>query len=297
MVGQRVSSVAAWIIATAVSVSVAAFGIYINSAPIISVSCVCKVSDGGSCICLGTEDFSVWGSIHKHHWELSAIYLTLLLAGLCAVGLIVERFLVFYNGSRQSREFQSKAGEALFRGQFTRAVCLARDYPDSPLAFVIHAAFDKQEEAGHPRPSMRLRHQAIVARTIELKRGLWHLSAIGWLLSLLALLALCVGAINAGRMMRYAEAFYAPYMIGVLTESLSVMVYCVLVGFVILVAHRFFTARVEHFQLEMDRLSLAFIEGVTSTTESLAERPRARPLLIASATGEIGRLVTRPLHH
>lgn len=72
-------------------------------------------------------------------------------------------------------------------------------------------------------------------------------------------------------MMRHSETFYAPYMTRTFTESLSVMVYCVLAGFFILVGHRFFTARVEDFQLEMDRLSLAFIEGVTSTTESLAD--------------------------
>lgn len=272
MPGKRVADVAAWIIAAAVSISVAAFGTYINSAPIVSVACIkCAGSKSGFCICAGTEDFSVWGMIQKHHWELSAIYLTLCLAGLYAVGLIVERFLVFYYAGRQSRQFQSKAGEALFRGQFTRAARLARDYPESPLAFVVSAAFDNQEDAGRPKPSMRSRHQAIVARTIELKRGLWHLSAIGRLLALLALLALCAGAINVERMMRYAPAFYARYAMGALTESLSVIVYCLLAGFVILVAHKCFTARIEHFQLEMDRLSLAFIEGVASITESLAD--------------------------
>lgn len=272
MVGKRVSEVSAWVIATAVSVSVAAFGIYINAAPIISVSCVkCEESYGGSCFCTATEDFALWGSIQKCHWELSAIYLTLCLAGLYAVASIVERFLVFYNADRQSREFQSKTGEAMFRGQFTRAVRLARDYPDSPLAFVINMAFEEQDEVRPPRPLMRLRHLAIVAKTTELRRGLWHLSAIGWLLALLALLAFCVGAINAGRMMRYAETFNGFYLTRALTDSLSVIVYCALAGFVILVAHRFFTAKVEHFQLEMDRLSLAFIEGVTSTTGLLAD--------------------------
>lgn len=297
MVGKRVSGAAAWIIAAAVSVSMAAFGIYINSAPIISVSCVkCEESYGGSCACAATEDFSVWGIIQKHHWELSAIYLALFLAGLYAIALIVERFLVFYNAGRQSREFQSKAGEAMFRGQFTGAVRLARDYPDSPLAFVINTAFDSQEQRGHPAPSMRLRHQAIVARTIELKRGLWHLSAIGWLLALLALLAFCVGAINAGRMMRYAEAYSAPYMIGALTDSLSVMVYCVLAAFVILVAHRFFTARAEHFQLEMDRLSLAFIDGVTSTTESLADYSDQRAARVCYDGSRITGKIRAPAH-
>jgi hypothetical protein len=109
-----------------------------------------------------------------------------------------------------------------------------------------------------------------VARTVELKQGLWHLSAIGWSMALLALLALCVGAINSGRMIRYAEGSSAAYILLALTDSISVVVYCLLAGFVILFAHRFFTARVEHFQLEMDRLSLAFIEGVRSAVESLA---------------------------
>lgn len=199
---KRVSDVSAWIIAAAVSVSVAAFGIYINSAPIISVWCVkCGESYGGSCFCAATEDINLWGMIQKHHWELPAIYLILFLAGLYAAALTVERFLVFSYAGRQSREFQSKAGEAMFRGQFTRAVCIAGDYPESPLAFIINATFAKQEDAGKPRPSMRARHQAIVSKTIELSRGLWHLSAMGWLLALLALLAFCVGAINVGRIM------------------------------------------------------------------------------------------------
>jgi hypothetical protein len=273
MAAKRVSDVSAWIIGAAVSISVAAFGIYINSAPIISVSCIkCEASHGGSCVrTTATEDINLWGMIQKHHWELSGIYLTLFLAGVYAVVLIVQRFLVLYYAGKQSREFEAKAGEAMFRGELARAVRLAGDYPVSPLAFVINAAFAKYEFAGTRRLSMRSRHQAIVSKTIELRRGLWHLSAIGWLLALLALLAFCGGAINVGRMMRYTEAFYGPYIAAALTDSLAVMVYCVLAGFVILVAHRFFAARVEHFQLEMDRLSLAFIEGATSATESAAD--------------------------
>lgn len=294
MLVKRVSDVSAWIIAAAVSVSMAAFGIYINSAPIISVSCVkCDDSYSGSCFCRATEDFSLWGVIQKYHWEMSAIYLTLVLAGLYGVALTVERFLVFYYADRQSREFQSKTGEAMFHGQFTRAVRMARDYPDSPLAFVVNMAFGEEDEAGHPRPSMRLRHQAIVAKTTELKRGLWHLSAIGWLLALLALLSLCVGAIKAERMMRYVESYDGRYLIAALADSLSVIVYCALAGFVILVAYKFFAAKIERFQLEMDRLSLAIISAIADP----AERPRARPLPSASPTAEIGRLVTRSLHN
>lgn len=307
MVGKRISDVAAWIIATAVSVSVAAFGIYINSVPIISVSCVkCETPYGGSCVCAATEDFYLWGVIQKNNWALSAIYLTFVLAGIYAVALIVERFLVFYNAGRQTREFQSNAGEAMFQGERKRAVCLAGDYPDSPLAFVINATFANQADAGQPKPLMRFRHQAIVAQTIELKRWLWHLSAIGWFLALLALLAFCINAINVGRMSRYAESCSGPYVIGALTQSLSLIVYCVLAGFVVLVAHRFLTARVDHFQLEMDRLSLAFIEGLTSTTESLAGNQRefeycrtveSQPQSIPSPTSKIGMLVTRSLHN
>ena len=182
--------------------------------------------------------------------------------------------------------------------EITRAASLARDYPDSPLAFVVNSAFDGQFDADQPKPSMRSRHQAIVARTIELKRGLWQLSAIGWLLALLALLAFCVGAINAGRMMRYAEAAYTHYVAVTLTESLSIMVYSLLAGMVVLVAHRFFAARIEQFQLEMDRLSLAFIEGVMSKIE----RPAPRSLKMdsleppsAAPTARIARLATRSL--
>ena len=274
MAGQRFSSLAAWIIAAAVSTSVAAFGIYINSAPIITVSCDnCEIHSGNSCVCMtATEDINVWGMIQKHNWTLLAIYLTLFLAGLCAVALIVERFLFLYNAGRQSRQFQSKAGEALLRGQVRRAICLAGDYADSPLACVINASFVKQEDPSELRPSMRYRHLEIVARTIGLKQGLWHLSAIGWSMALLALLALCVGAINSGRMISYAEGSNAAYILLALTDSISVAVYCLLAGVVILVAHTFFTARVERFRLEMDRLSLAFIEGVTSATKSLDDR-------------------------
>ena len=269
MLRARVPDVAAWIIGASVAVSVAAFGIYINSAPIVSID-YCGRFGCGTSVAVATEDFSVWGVVLKHNSALMVIYCILMVSALYGVVLVVERFLCFCKAGRQSREFQSKAGEALFRCQVARAISLARDYPYSPLAFVINAAFCNGADTGS-RPSMSARHQAIVAQTIDLKRGLWHLSTIGWLLAMLALLSVCVGAINVSQMMRYAEVIETVYLIGAFSDSLSVVVYCVLSGFVILFAHRSFTAKAEHLQIEMERLSLSFIERVADITHPTAD--------------------------
>jgi biopolymer transport protein TolQ len=258
MPGNRVSALAALVIATAILISVVTTIVCINSAPIIS----CDETYG----CFGPirEDPSLWSVIQRQEWYMLAAYLIFLMFSAYALALIVERFLAFSKARRQTRQFQSKAGEAFFRGQFATAAHFARAYPASPLAFVINAALNECGDADERRPVMRLRQQAIVAKTIELKRGLWHLSAIGNSLELLVVLLLCVDGINAERMIRYDTTLFAYYFAREFTDSLHLIVFCLLIGFVVLVAHKFFTARIEQFQLEMDRLSLAFIERLSS---------------------------------
>jgi biopolymer transport protein ExbB/TolQ len=192
-----------------------------------------------------------------------AAYLILLMFSAYALFLIVERLLAFRTAIHQTRQFQLKAGTAFFLGQFTAAAHLARDYPESPLAFVINAALNECGDADESRPAMRLRQQAIVARTIELKRNLWRLSAIGSSLEFLVVLLLCIDGINAVQMIRYDTTFFAQYLAREFADSLYLILFGLLVGFVVLVAHRYFTTRVEQYQLEMDRLSLAFIERLT----------------------------------
>jgi hypothetical protein len=116
---------------------------------------------------------------------------------------------------------------------------------------------------------MRLRQQAIVAETIELKRRLWHLSAIGSSFELSVILLLCIDLINAERMISYNMTFFGSLIARELIDSLYLIVFCLVMGFVVLVANKFFTAKVEQFQLEMDRLSLAFIERLTSRSSAV----------------------------
>jgi len=191
-------------------------------------------------------------------------YLILLMFSAYELFFIIEHLLAFNKASRQTRQFQSKAGEAFLLGQYTTVAHFAREYPASPLAFVINAALNERGDPGEQRPVMRLRQQAIVAKTIEMKRALGHLSAVGSAFGLLVVLLVCIHAINIEPMTRGNATFFTQYVADAFTDALFLMVFCLLNGFVVLVAHKFFSGRVEQFQLEMDRLSLALIERLTS---------------------------------
>jgi len=191
------------------------------------------------------------------------VYLITLMLTAYALRLIIKFLLAFSRASRQTRQFQSKVGEAFFQGEYITAAHLAREYPASPLAFVINAALNECGDADECRPVMRLRQQAIVAKTTELKRHLWQLSVIGSSLELLVILLLCLDVINVERMIWYDMPFLAQFLARQFVNSLHFIIFSFGIGVVVLVANKFFTAKVDQFQLEMDRLSLAFIERIT----------------------------------
>jgi hypothetical protein len=272
------SEVAALIIAAGLLTSISALGIYINTGPTISIQCsTCDIHGSESCACTATEDINLWGMVEKWNWELVALSVALLIAGLYCVGFIVARGLFFFQATRQSCEFKEKALEALHVGQYSRAVRLASEYPLSPLAYVISSTYGEQCGFDAGSPSMSSRQEAIVAQTLQLKRGLWLLRAVGLAIAILALLTVCINAINVSHWIR--EGFYRPWFFRAAADSLSLLVFCVLGAPVVLFAEKWFSARVEEFQLEMDRLSLAFVERVThlskATTKSLGFQPLA----------------------
>ena len=212
----------------------------------------------------GLDDPSWWIVIQRQEWFMLIAYWTVLIFSVYALGVIVDRLLAFSNASRQTRQFQSKAGEAFLQGQYTAAAHCARLYPASPLAFVVNATLNECGDANEDRPMMRLRQQAIVAKTFELKRHLWHLSAIRSTLELLIVLILCVDVINAEQMIRYEMTFSSQHLAGEFVDSLYFIGFSFIIAFVVQLASKFFTAKLEQFQLEMDRLSLAFIGRITS---------------------------------
>jgi len=270
MLGKRLSDATSWVIAACLSISLLSVSIYINSAPTLSISCVkCEEAHSQYGVCTLMEEYCLWGVIVKQEWVLLASYLILFLLATYAIILAVERVFTFNAVRRKTSEFQQRMGDAWFWGQQSVAARLALEYPESPLAFVVNASLEERNNEGESRPVMRLRQQAIVAKTIEFKRGLWQLSAIGYALGFLALLLFCASVINAGQMIRYDVSFFSRYISRVFSDSLYLIVYCVLAEFVVLIAHKFLTARVEQFQLEMDRLSLAFVERLTIRSPSI----------------------------
>ena len=76
-------------------------------------------------------------------------------------------------------------------------------------------------------------------------------------------------------------------------DWLLALLFAMALGFAATWAHRLLCAKANRLVVEMDRLSLAMISRIMDP----AERAQARPLLTASPTGEIGRLVTRSLHN
>jgi hypothetical protein len=264
----RVRTFFAAVIASSVSISIAAICVYLNSAPTISVQCTrCESSCDALCTS-ATEDYGLWGMIQKQNLEVCVAFVVLCLIGLYAACLITERALFYFNASRQNAEFKARAAEALYSGQYRRAIRLSRDYRMSPLATVINAVYKSRAESCLTSPANSSRHEAIVAQTAELNWGIWHLSAIGWSIGFIALLVICFSARNLSESSILLGPQYEAAFRRLVMDSSVVIVLSALVAPVILAARKCFATRVETLQIEMERLSLSFMERVSLLSSS-----------------------------
>lgn len=214
----------------------------------------------------------------------------LFIFALGGIALVVERSIKYSRASRQTRLFMSLANEALVYQQPIDALRLASAFPSSPVACVVDASLTPGQQ-GEVQFSTASRHLAASAKTADVVRGLATLGAIAMTTPIIGSAAAVEGLIRCLRVSSIGP-ISSDVLQNWVADWLLTLLFALALGFAGTWAHRLLSAKANRLVVEMDRLSLAIISRIMDP----AERPRARPLLIASSTAEIGRLVTRPLH-
>lgn len=215
----------------------------------------------------------------------------LFIFALAGIALVVERSINYSRASRQTRLFMSLANEALVYEQPVDALRLASAFPSSPVACVVRASFTP-DQPGKVQFSTASRHIAASAKTADVVRGLATLGAIAMTTPIIGAAAAVEGLIRCLRVSSIVP-ISSDVLQNWVADWLLALLFAMALGFAATWAHRLLSARANRLVVDMDRLSLAIITRIIDP----AERPRARPPLIASPTAEIGRLVTRSLHH
>ena len=259
-------------------ISVTAYSIYINSAPDYVFECG---RDHGS-----VED-AIYTSCcvcYKVDWMNLVAYAALFILLLFAASVIVERWLTFYYASRQSREFKARIASAIHDHRYRDAINIAALYPKSPLAQVVKAGLEHDQDGlmeGALKLSVEARQRAIVTLTEDLKRGLWNLAAASWTVPLIGLLILLAGFLNTIYGMRWAEGNTPFYVYRSFIESFHATTWSLLISIPVIWFRKSFAAKVETFTLEMDRLSLAIIGQIIGQQKRFFARAAANDYVTA----------------
>ncbi|MEK6324602.1 MAG: hypothetical protein AABN33_23415 [Acidobacteriota bacterium] len=215
----------------------------------------------------------------------------LFICALAGIALVIERSITYSRASRQTRLFMSLADEALVYEEPVAALRLASAFPASPVACVVDASLTPGN-SGECQFSTAARHIAASSKTADVVRGLATLGAIAMTTPIIGAAAAVEGLIRCLRVSSIIP-ISSDVLQNWVADWLLALLSALALGFAATWAHRLLSAKANRLVVEMDRLSLAIVSRIMDP----AERPRARPSLIASPTAEIGRFVTRSLHH
>lgn len=207
---------------------------------------------------------------------------------LAAAALIVERVVHYSRASRQTRLFISLANDALFQDRAHHVILLAAHFRHSPVACVVNASLTPA--AGGIQFSSFGRHTAATAQVAKVARGLASLGAIAMTTPIVGSVLALEGLIRCLRVS--SELQISPDVLqNWIADWLVALLIGMVVAFVAIWAHRLLSATANRLLLEMDRISLAFISRIASSTEW----PQIDRRLPVPATTEIGSCATRPL--
>lgn len=274
---ERIVPIVARVLGVCAFISITMYSVYLNAVPQYVIECTgCAGTDG---CCTATEDPNLYGMIEKINWVTLVAYLAMYALLCCAIGIVVERWLVYYYAERQTDGYATKMIAAIASHRIDEARNLAADYPKSPLAAVINASLHPTgicatDDEG---PSMEAWHHAMAVKTAELKRGLWELSAAGWTMPLLSGLILVVGIISTLQGMRAAEGTGIASLAGGIARALCATVFSLLFGIPSLWFHKYLNAKCNRLVMEMERRSLAMLSLIARLPETIQASKALRP--------------------
>lgn len=219
-----------------------------------------------------TEDFCCVCPSSRVQWEFVLPAVALIVMAGYGLAFSLARGLKYAIARKQSREFSSKAADALYHHRTNEAVALSAQYPKSPIASLVRASLRNHllapsNESQTIKPSMHEWQRALVLKTTEIRQGLWALAAIGWTAPL-------VGVLYAS--IRISQAFWQwqvsdygiAFCMGAIADAAWGVSFSIIISVPAVWMHKYFAAQAETFVLEMDRLSLALLDQIVSASEN-----------------------------
>ena len=210
---------------------------------------------------------------------------------LAAAALIVDRVIHYSRASRQTRLFISLANDALFHDRAHDVILLAARFRHSPLACVVNASLTPGAVGVQFSPFGR--HSASTAEVARVVRGLASLGAIAMTIPIVASILAVEGLIRCLRVSSELQIspdvlqnWAADWLIALLAEMV--------VALAATWAHRLLSPTANRLLLEMDRLSLAFIARIASSSERLRNEGRLlAPVNSGTSTLGLSELICR----
>jgi biopolymer transport protein ExbB len=219
------------------------------------------------------DDVCLWCTPPRIKWENVIAVSILFFMAAYLLKFITARWIKFAIARKQTRVFQSKIAEALYTDRLEEVLYISASYNKSPLAFVTAASLQSnrlsQIENKPIKPSMQERQRAIVTKSADIKQRLWMLAAIGWSAPVVGLIFAGINILQALLNMRESGGTSFHLMISYFESATFIIVLGLVIAVPAIWAHKYFSAQVETFALEMDKLSLAIVCRITDHQQRL----------------------------
>src|SRR5262245_8405719 len=185
-----------------------------------------------------------------------------------SVSIVIDRFIVFSQIGKQSREFAAAVVRWLEEGKVEEAIAVAEQNKASHLALVVEAGLqefrddlDLVKGTGERIESSRracVRAEAIVQ--LELKRGVSGLATIGATAPFVGLFGTTIGIINAFASMASKKVSGLAAVSNGISEALITTAFGLFVAVPAVWAYNWFTHRIASVGLEITHTSSALID-------------------------------------
>jgi biopolymer transport protein ExbB/TolQ len=220
-------------------------------------------------------DFSLLELVEKMGWPVRIIDGFMLIMSMYSLFVIVERWLTYYKGSRQSYSYVLALRDYLGKRKVDEALSAARKHGKSPVAKVVEsglAAYKQGRDAlEHQGPedvgefdlvdSVNRSLERVKEReTSSLRKGLGGLATIASIAPFVGLLGTVIGIISAFQLLKGGGGID---VIGPgIAEALISTAVGLLVAIPAAIAFNYFTGRVENMVVDMSDVSSEFIDYV-----------------------------------
>ena len=195
-----------------------------------------------------------------HYFIAGGIFMWgILLASICGVAVILEKFWIFSTKEREfTKEYRKQLFEALKTESREKIVEIVKPKRDSVSRIVTKTMenidLDKIEESDREYLEEIIR-EAVLAQTGKLEKGMWLLGAVVNTAPQLGLLGTVTGMITSFSALS-ASAESSKIVAAGISEALYTTAFGLIVAIPSLIFYNYFNRRIDAIALEMERAAL-----------------------------------------